>query len=333
MSSIFFKFFFAISTALIKAAVVIMAFDENGQAETVDEKVNICKRAYDLLLNKAKFDSKDIIFDPNIFAVGTGIKEHGDFAINYIEACKQIKKLCPGSHISGGVSNLSFAFRGNNSVREAMHSIFLYHAIKAGMDMGIVNAGQIVIYDQIQDEVKKLITELIFNENDEATERLLEYSQKFHDETGKKKKTLEWRNESIKKRIEYSLIEGVDTYIDKDIEEARLELKNAIDVIEGPLMDGMNIVGDLFGEGKMFLPQVVKSARVMKKAVANLTPFIDKKNVKKTKKILLATVKGDVHDIGKNIVKVVLECNGFEVIDLGSSWSIKLDLLCMHLKL
>ena len=299
------------------AAVVVMAFDENGQAETVDEKVNICKRAYDLLLNKAKFDAKDIIFDPNIFAVGTGIKEHGDFAINYIEACKQIKKLCPGSHISGGVSNLSFAFRGNNSVREAMHSIFLYHAIKAGMDMGIVNAGQIVIYDQIQDEVKKLITELIFNENDEATERLLEYSQKLQSKNGKKKKTLEWRNEPIKKRIEYSLIEGVDTFIDEDIEEARLELENAIDVIEGPLMDGMNIVGDLFGEGKMFLPQVVKSARVMKKAVANLTPYIDKKNVKKTKKILLATVKGDVHDIGKNIVKVVLECNGFEVIDLG----------------
>ena len=299
------------------AAVVIMAFDENGQAETIDEKVNICKRAYDLLLNKAKFNAKDIIFDPNIFAVGTGIKEHGNFAINYIEACKQIKKLCPGSHISGGVSNLSFAFRGNNSVREAMHSIFLYHAIKAGMDMGIVNAGQIVIYDQIQDEVKKLITELIFNENDEATERLLEYSQKFHSKNGKKKKTLEWRNEPIKKRIEYSLIEGVDTFIDEDIEEARLELENAIDVIEGPLMDGMNIVGDLFGEGKMFLPQVVKSARVMKKAVANLTPYIDKKNVRKTKKILLATVKGDVHDIGKNIVKVVLECNGFEVIDLG----------------
>ena len=198
-----------------------------------------------------------------------------------------------------------------------MHSIFLYHAIKAGMDMGIVNAGQIVIYDQIQDEVKKLITELIFNENDEATERLLEYSQKLHSKNGKKKKTLEWRNEPIKKRIQYSLIEGVDTFIDEDIEEARLELENAIDVIEGPLMDGMNIVGDLFGEGKMFLPQVVKSARVMKKAVANLTPYIDKKNVRKTKKILLATVKGDVHDIGKNIVKVVLECNGFEVIDLG----------------
>ena len=178
-----------------------MAFDENGQAETVDEKVNICKRAYDLLLNKAKFDAKDIIFDPNIFAVGTGIKEHGDFAINYIEACKQIKKLCPGSHISGGVSNLSFAFRGNNSVREAMHSIFLYHAIKAGMDMGIVNAGQIVIYDQIQDEVKKLITELIFNENDEATERLLEYSQKFHDETGKKKKHLNGEMNQSKKEL------------------------------------------------------------------------------------------------------------------------------------
>jgi len=299
------------------AAVVIMAFDEDGQAETVDEKVNICKRAYDLLLNEIKFDARDIIFDPNVFAVGTGIKEHGDFAINYIEACKKIKKLCPGSHISGGVSNLSFAFRGNNSVREAMHSIFLYHAIKAGMDMGIVNAGQIVIYDKIEDEVKKLITELIFNEDNEATERLLEYSQKFHGKSEKKKKNIEWRNSEVEKRIEYSLIEGVDTFIDEDIEEARLKLKNAIDVIEGPLMDGMNIVGDLFGEGKMFLPQVVKSARVMKKAVANLTPFIDKKNTRKTKKILLATVKGDVHDIGKNIVKVVLECNGFEVIDLG----------------
>ena len=299
------------------AAVVVMAFDEDGQAETVNEKVNICKRAYDLLLNEINFDAKDIIFDPNIFAVGTGIKEHGDFAINYIEACKKIKKLCPNSHISGGVSNLSFAFRGNNSVREAMHSIFLYHAIKAGMDMGIVNAGQIVVYDKIEGQVKKLITELIFNEDDEATERLLDYSQKFHGKRDKKKKNIEWRENSIEKRIEYSLIEGIDTFIDEDIEEARLKLKNAIDVIEGPLMDGMNIVGDLFGEGKMFLPQVVKSARVMKKAVANLTPFIDKKNTKKTKKILLATVKGDVHDIGKNIVKVVLECNGFEVIDLG----------------
>ena len=299
------------------AAVVVMAFDENGQAETIDDKSNICKRAYDILVDKVKIDPKDIIFDPNIFAVGTGIKEHGDFAINYIEACKMIKKKCPGSHISGGVSNLSFAFRGNNSVREAMHSIFLYHAIKAGMDMGIVNAGQIVIYDKIEKEIKKLLTELIFNQNENATELILDYAQKFSGEEKSKKKNLEWRKSSVEKKIEYALLEGVDKFIEKDVDEARIKLDSAIDVIEGPLMDGMNIVGNLFGEGKMFLPQVVKSARVMKKAVANLTPYIDKKTKKKSNTILLATVKGDVHDIGKNIVKVVLECNGFEVIDLG----------------
>ncbi len=299
------------------AAVVIMAFDEKGQAETIEEKVSICLRAYNILLKEINFDPKDIIFDPNIFAIGTGIEEHCNYAINYFEACKQIKKLCPGSHISGGVSNLSFAFRGNNSIREAMHSIFLFHAIKAGMDMGIVNAGQIVIYDQIENEVKKLITELIFNQNNNATERLLEFSQSFSNKKNSTKKNLQWRDGTVEERIHHSLIEGIDTFIDEDIEEARIQLRDAIEVIEGPLMDGMNIVGDLFGSGKMFLPQVVKSARVMKKAVGNLTPFIDKKKTKKTKKILLATVKGDVHDIGKNIVKVVLECNGFEVIDLG----------------
>jgi len=299
------------------AAVVVMAFDENGQAETVNDKVNICKRAYKILVNDINIDPKDIIFDPNIFAVGTGIKEHGNFAINYIDACRKIKKQCPGSHISGGVSNLSFAFRGNNAVREAMHSIFLYHAIKAGMDMGIVNAGQIVIYDKIEKEIKQLLTELIFNKNENATELILEYAQNFSGKRKSKKKKLEWRKRTIEKRIEYALLEGIDTFIDEDINEARLKSSNAIDVIEGPLMDSMNIVGDLFGEGKMFLPQVVKSARVMKKAVANLTPYIDKKTKIKSNKILLATVKGDVHDIGKNIVKVVLECNGFEVIDLG----------------
>ena len=299
------------------SAVVVMAFDERGQAETVEQKVNICVRAYNLLLKKINFDPKDIIFDPNIFAIGTGIDEHNDYAINYFEACKQIKKLCPGSHISGGVSNLSFAFRGNNSIREAMHSIFLYHAIKAGMDMGIVNAGQIVIYDQIENEVKKLITELIFNQNNNATDRLLEFSLNFSHKKNKAKRNLEWRNTSIEERIHHSLIEGIDTFIDQDIEEARNQFQDAISIIEGPLMDGMKIVGDFFGSGKMFLPQVVKSARVMKKAVEKLTPYLDKKKTRKTKKILLATVKGDVHDIGKNIVKVVLECNGFEVIDLG----------------
>lgn len=299
------------------AAVIVMAFDEKGQAETIDRKVNICKRAYDILVNKINFDPKDIIFDPNIFAVATGIEEHNPFALNYIEACKEIKLKCPGAHISGGVSNLSFSFRGNNAVREAMHSIFLYHAINSGMDMGIVNAGQIVVYDKIDKELSKLITDIIFNKDSEGTEKLLEFSQSFKKDYKKKDNTQEWRSYDIEKRIEYALVEGIDEYIDKDAEEARLHLKNAIDVIEGPLMNGMNVVGDLFGQGKMFLPQVVKSARVMKKAVNHLTPFIDKKKTRASKKILLATVKGDVHDIGKNIVKVVLECNGFEVIDLG----------------
>jgi len=299
------------------AAVIVMAFDEEGQAETTDRKVNICKRAYDILVDKINFDPKDIIFDPNIFAVATGIEEHNAFAMNYIEACKEIKSQCPGVHISGGVSNLSFSFRGNNAVREAMHSIFLYHAINAGMDMGIVNAGQIVVYDKIDKDLSKLITDIIFNKNSEGTEKLLEFSQSFKKDYKKKENTQEWRSYDIEKRIEYALVEGIDEYIDQDAEEARLNLKNAIDVIEGPLMNGMNVVGDLFGKGKMFLPQVVKSARVMKKAVNHLTPFIDKKKTSSSKKILLATVKGDVHDIGKNIVKVVLECNGFEVIDLG----------------
>ena len=299
------------------AAVIIMAFDENGQAETIDKKVKICKRAYDILVDKVNFDPKDIIFDPNIFAVATGIEEHNEFAINYIEACKEIKLQCPGVHISGGVSNLSFSFRGNNAVREAMHSIFLYHAINAGMDMGIVNAGQIIVYDQIDKKLSQLIIDVIFNKNPESTEKLLEFSQSFKKDYKKKSANEEWRAYDIEKRIEYALVEGIDEYIEEDAEEARLSLKNAIDVIEGPLMNGMSVVGDLFGKGKMFLPQVVKSARVMKKAVNYLTPFIDKKRTKESKKILLATVKGDVHDIGKNIVRVVLECNGFDVIDLG----------------
>jgi 5-methyltetrahydrofolate--homocysteine methyltransferase len=299
------------------AAVIIMAFDEEGQAETVDRKVNICKRAYNILVHKIDFDPKDIIFDPNIFAIATGIEEHNSFALNYIEACRKIKLECPEAHISGGVSNLSFSFRGNNAVREAMHSIFLYHAIDAGMDMGIVNAGQIVVYDKIDQKLSNLITDIIFNKNSEGTEKLLEFSQSFKKDYKKKDNAQEWRSYDIEKRIEYALVEGIDEYIDEDAEEARLMLKNAIDVIEGPLMNGMNVVGDLFSKGKMFLPQVVKSARVMKKAVNHLTPFIDKKKTKSSKKILLATVKGDVHDIGKNIVKVVLECNGFEVIDLG----------------
>jgi len=299
------------------AAVIVMAFDENGQAETIDKKVKICKRAYDILVDKVNFDPKDIIFDPNIFAVATGIEEHNEFAINYIEACKEIKLQCPGVHISGGVSNLSFSFRGNNAVREAMHSIFLYHAINAGMDMGIVNAGQIIVYDQIDKKLSQLIIDVIFNKNPESTEKLLEFSQSFKKDYKKKSANEEWRAYDIEKRIEYALVEGIDEYIEEDAEEARLSLKNAIDVIEGPLMNGMSVVGDLFGKGKMFLPQVVKSARVMKKAVNYLTPFIDKKRTKESKKILLATVKGDVHDIGKNIVRVVLECNGFDVIDLG----------------
>jgi len=305
------------------AAVVVMAFDEEGQADTFERKVDICKRAYEILVKQVNFPSEDIIFDPNIFAVATGIDEHNDYAIAYIEATKTLKKILPNIHISGGISNLSFSFRGNNVVREAMHSIFLYHAIQAGMDMGIINAGQLTIYDEIDGKLKKCIEDVIFNKNSEATDALIQIAESFQGKHTKREVNLEWRNASVKNRIKHALVEGVVDFIEADTEEARKLYDRPIEVIEGPLMDGMNVVGDLFGSGKMFLPQVVKSARVMKKSVACLIPYIEKEKELKglshlsNGKIIMATVKGDVHDIGKNIVGVVMGCNGYEVIDLG----------------
>lgn len=306
------------------AAVVVMAFDEEGQADTVTRKVDICVRAYHLLTQKAGFDPHDIIFDPNIFAVATGIDEHNDYAIAYIEATRQIKQRCPGVKISGGVSNLSFSFRGNDRVREAMHSAFLYHAIRAGMDMGIVNAGMIEVYEAIEPELLRRIEDVLFNRHPGATEALTEWAERYRGEASKtSEQDLSWRQLPVTERLRHALVKGIDLYIEADTEEARQRYNSPIQVIEGPLMDGMNVVGDLFGAGKMFLPQVVKSARVMKKSVAYLTPFIEqeksagKSTGKSAGKIVLATVKGDVHDIGKNIVGVVLACNNYEVIDLG----------------
>ncbi len=302
------------------AAIIVMAFDEKGQAETIERKVEICKRAYDILTKKLNFNPNDIIFDPNILAIATGIKEHNDFAINFIEATKIIKEKCPGSKISGGVSNLSFSFRGNNTIREAMHSVFLFHAIEAGMDMGIVNAGQLVIYDEISEDLLILVEDVIFNKNKNSTQNLIDYAENSVSKIKTKKKSENWRNKEPQELITYSLINGIDKYIIEDIETIRENYDSALEIIEGPLMNGMQIVGDLFGSGKMFLPQVVKSARVMKKAVSHLKPFMEKENVGNALsrgKILLATVKGDVHDIGKNIVGIVLQCNNYEVIDLG----------------
>ncbi len=310
---------------LFGAAVVVMAFDELGQAETEKRKFDICKRAYKILTEKVKILPEDIIFDPNIFAIATGMEEHNGYGVSFINACRMIKKTMPLSSISGGVSNLSFSFRGNQKVREAMHSIFLYHAIKAGMDMGILNSGQLAIYDTIDKDLKILCEDVILNKSKNATDLLLNEAKKFNqDQVETKAKNLDWRNLTIKERLSYSLVKGINDFIEKDVEEARLMSKLALDVIEGPLMDGMNIVGDLFGSGKMFLPQVVKSARVMKQAVSYLLPYMKNEELNpKTNKIsyagriVLATVKGDVHDIGKNIVAVVLQCNNFEVIDLG----------------
>ena len=302
------------------AAAVVMAFDEEGQADTTARKVEICVRAYDILVNRVGFNPNDIIFDPNIFAVATGIEEHNEYAMNFIDATEQIKARCPGVKISGGVSNVSFSFRGNNLVREAMHSVFLYHAIQKGMDMGIVNAGMMEIYDEIPVELRDLIEDVIFNRRDDSTDRLISYAENVRGSGKERKVDLTWRENPVSKRIEHALIKGITEFIDEDANAAMIELSSPLKVIEGPLMDGMNVVGDLFGSGKMFLPQVVKSARVMKKAVAFLTPYIEeeKEGVIRTKgKILLATVKGDVHDIGKNIVSVVLACNNFEIIDLG----------------
>lgn len=304
------------------AAVVVMAFDEVGQADTKQRKVEICQRAYQLLVEHIGFPPQDIIFDPNIFAVATGIEEHNNYAVDFIEATREIKKLCPYAKISGGVSNVSFSFRGNDPVREAIHSVFLYHAIKAGMDMGIVNAGQLAVYDDIPELLRERVEDVILNRRDDATERLLEIAAQFKGDGAVAVKEDEaWRSWPVSKRLEHALVKGITDFIDIDTEEARLQVERPLHVIEGPLMDGMNVVGDLFGEGKMFLPQVVKSARVMKKAVAYLQPFIELEKAgtgtRAQGKVLMATVKGDVHDIGKNIVGVVLQCNNYEVIDLG----------------
>ncbi len=303
------------------AAVVVMAFDETGQADTAQRKVEICERAYGLLTApEVGFIPQDLIFDPNIFAIATGIEEHNNYAVEFFEAAREIKRRMPGVHVSGGLSNVSFSFRGNEPVREAMHSVFLYHAIPAGMDMGIVNAGQLAIYDDIDPDLRERVEDVILNRRDDATERLVDIAERFKgDGAAAQVRDLKWREQPVRERIVHALVNGINEYIVQDAEEARLDSERPLDVIEGPLMDGMNVVGDLFGAGKMFLPQVVKSARVMKQAVAHLEPFMDaEKQVAETAgRIVMATVKGDVHDIGKNIVGVVLQCNGFEVIDLG----------------
>src|SRR4051812_13304184 len=312
------------------AAVVVMAFDEVGQADTFARKTEICKRAYDILVDQLGFPPEDIIFDPNIFAIATGLEEHNNYGVDFIEATRWIRQNLPHAHISGGVSNLSFSFRGNEPVREAMHSVFLYHAIHAGMDMGIVNAGQMIVYDDIDPDLRQTCEDVILNRDPGASERLLELAEKFRGQTKQaKEQDLTWREWPVEKRLSHALVHGITQYIDEDTEAARLTVARPLHVIEGPLMAGMNIVGDLFGDGKMFLPQVVKSARVMKQAVAWLMPFMEQEKAdnlaagitgdgrKNAGKIVLATVKGDVHDIGKNIVGIVLQCNNFEVIDLG----------------
>jgi 5-methyltetrahydrofolate--homocysteine methyltransferase len=307
------------------AAVVVMAFDEKGQADTRDRKVEICSRAYQLLTEKVGFPPEDIIFDPNIFAVATGIEEHNNYGVDFIEATAEIKRRFPLVHISGGVSNLSFSFRGNEPVREAMHSVFLYHAIKAGMDMGIVNAGQLTVYDNIPVELRELVEDVVLNRRDDATDRLLDAAPRFKGEGAKRKEAdLSWREVAVEERLKHALVHGITDFIEMDTEEARQKVDKPLHVIEGPLMAGMNVVGDLFGAGKMFLPQVVKSARVMKQAVAYLQPYLEAEKrasgmieMPPKGKIVMATVKGDVHDIGKNIVGVVLQCNNYEVVDLG----------------
>ncbi len=307
------------------AAVVVMAFDEKGQADTFDRKVEICERAYRVLVDKVGFPPEDIIFDPNIFAVATGIEEHDNYGVDFINATREIRARLPYAHVSGGVSNLSFSFRGNEPVREAMHSVFLYHAIQAGMDMGIVNAGQLSVYEKIDAELREACEDVVLNRRKDSTERLLGIAEKFKGHAGEVKgKDLAWREDNVAKRLEYALVNGITDFIETDVEEARVASQRPLDVIEGPLMAGMNVVGDLFGAGKMFLPQVVKSARVMKQAVAHLMPYMEEEKARlggeqrsSAGKVLMATVKGDVHDIGKNIVGVVLACNNYEVIDLG----------------
>ncbi|MCS3797878.1 methionine synthase [Niastella sp. OAS944] len=313
---------------LYGASVVVMAFDEQGQADTLQRRVDICTTAYNILTEQVGFDPQDIIFDPNIFAVATGIEEHNNYAVDFIEATRIIKQRMPLAKISGGVSNVSFSFRGNEPVREAMHSVFLYHAIKAGMDMGIVNAGQLVVYDEIEPQLRELCEDVIQNRREDATDRLITFAETVKAKDKSEVKNEAWRANTVEDRLKHALINGITDYIDQDTEEARQKYPKPLDVIEGPLMDGMNVVGDLFGSGKMFLPQVVKSARVMKKSVAILTPYIEEEKERLRNsgeasatsgaaKILLATVKGDVHDIGKNIVGVVLGCNGYDIIDMG----------------
>ncbi|HVI48484.1 MAG TPA: methionine synthase [Chitinophaga sp.] len=309
------------------AAVVVMAFDEHGQADTEDKRVSFSHRAYKILTEVVGYDPQDIIFDPNIFAIATGIEEHNNYAVEFINATRRIKELMPLAKVSGGVSNVSFSFRGNETVREAMHSVFLYHTIKAGMDMGIVNAGMLQIYDDIEPQLRELCEDAILNRRPDATERLIQFAETVKAKGKVIEKDESWRHGSVEERLSHALVNGITDYIDGDTEEARQKYPRPLDVIEGPLMDGMNIVGDLFGSGKMFLPQVVKSARVMKKSVAILTPYIEEEKlrnqaihggeIKSAGRILLATVKGDVHDIGKNIVGVVLACNGYEILDLG----------------
>lgn len=305
------------------AAVVIMAFDENGQADNLERRKLICERSYRLLCDELNFNPWDIMFDPNIFAIGTGIEEHNNYAVDFIDATRFIKEKLPGARVSGGVSNVSFSFRGNNSVREAIHSVFLYHAINAGMDMGIVNAGQLAVYVDLPHDLKKAVEDMVLNRSDSATEQMLDLAESYKDSGGnrERKEDLSWREKPVAKRLQYALLKGITNYIEEDTEQARQQFDRPIHVIEGPLMDGMNTVGDLFGEGKMFLPQVVKSARVMKQSVAYLQPYIEAEKADggsgNNGKILLATVKGDVHDIGKNIVGIVLQCNNYEIIDLG----------------
>ena len=315
------------------AAVVVMAFDENGQADTLEKRVSICERAYKILTDVVGYEPQDIIFDPNIFAIATGIEEHNNYAVDFIEATRIIKKKMPLVKVSGGVSNVSFSFRGNDHVREAIHSVFLLHAIRAGMDMGIVNAGQLVVYDEIEPALRELCEDVIMNRRPDATERLVSFAETVKAKGKEEVKDESWRHTAVEERLKHALVNGITDYIDADTEEARLKYPKPLDVIEGPLMAGMDVVGDLFGSGKMFLPQVVKSARVMKKAVAILTPYIEAEKEERMKahlaagtkadevagaaKVLMATVKGDVHDIGKNIVGVVLGCNGYDVIDLG----------------
>ncbi len=306
------------------AAVVVMAFDEQGQADTCARKVGICTRAYRILVDEVGFPPEDIIFDPNIFAIATGIEEHDNYAVDFIEATRIIRQTLPHCHVSGGVSNVSFSFRGNETVRGAIHSVFLYHAIRAGMDMGIVNAGALPVYDDLDPELRERVEDVVLNRRRDATERLLEIAERYKGRKGEKKvEDLAWRHKPVRERLAHALVHGIDAFVDEDTEEARQQAARPLDVIEGPLMDGMNVVGDLFGAGKMFLPQVVKSARVMKKAVAYLLPYIEAEKLrtgdagKNNGRIVMATVKGDVHDIGKNIVGVVLACNNFEVIDLG----------------